>query len=120
MTRGPKGKGNSEMLGDQVLKLRTARRLSQRELGKALGVTKQCVSNWENSNIMPSIELVRQMAVFFGCTTDYILEAESPYKYYIDTSSLSNSQVTSLLNVVEEYRALNAKLPPSKDEEGLP
>ena len=41
------------MLSSQIRQLRTARNLSQVQLAKALGVTKQSVSNWENNNIQP-------------------------------------------------------------------
>ena len=42
------------MLNEKIKNLRLSYRLNQVELGKALGVTKQCVSNWENDNIQPS------------------------------------------------------------------
>ena len=56
------------MLGERIKELRLANRLSQVELASALNVTKQSVSNWENDNIQPSVELVKQIAVFFHCS----------------------------------------------------
>lgn len=47
------------MLGEQIRKLRLARNLSQVELAQQLNVTKQSVSNWENNNIMPSIDMLK-------------------------------------------------------------
>ena len=46
------------MLGDRILELRSMRNWSQVMLAKRLGVTKQTVSNWENGNIQPSIEML--------------------------------------------------------------
>ena len=41
------------MLGDRIREIRLAKKISQVELAKLLGVTKQSVSNWENENIQP-------------------------------------------------------------------
>ena len=43
------------------------------EFAKIMGVSKQCVSNWENDNIMPSIEMLVKIADFFNVTTDHVL-----------------------------------------------
>ena len=53
------------MLSSQIRQLRTARNLSQVQLAKALGVTKQSVSNWENNNIQPSIDMLVKISRFF-------------------------------------------------------
>ena len=54
------------MLNQRIRLLRQARGLSQVELAKRLGVTKQSVSNWENDNIQPSIEMLKQLAQVFS------------------------------------------------------
>ena len=61
------------MLNENIRKLRLARGVSQVELASALGVTKQSVSNWENDNIQPSIEMLIKLARYFSVTTDYLL-----------------------------------------------
>ena len=55
------------MLGDRIKTLRTARNLSQVELARKLNVSKQSVSNWENNNILPSVDIVKKLALFFSC-----------------------------------------------------
>ena len=54
------------MLGDRILELRSMRSWSQVTLAKRLGVTKQAVSNWENGNIQPSIEMLLRLANSLG------------------------------------------------------
>lgn len=61
------------MFHERVRELRKARRLTQVELADALGVTKQSVSNWENDNIQPSIDMLVRIAQYFGVTADYLL-----------------------------------------------
>ena len=46
------------MLNEQIRELRNIRGISQIQLANKLGVTKQSVSNWENDNILPSIEML--------------------------------------------------------------
>lgn len=46
------------MFGDQIKALRQAAKLNQVQLAEKLNVSKQSVSNWENNNIMPSIDML--------------------------------------------------------------
>lgn len=62
------------MLGKVIRQLRLERGIKQDDLGSALHVSKQSVSNWENDNIMPSVELLVKLADYFGVSTDYLLE----------------------------------------------
>lgn len=61
------------MLNERIREIRTAKKMSQVDLAKILGVTKQSVSNWENDNIQPSIEMLSKIADALGVTTDYLL-----------------------------------------------
>lgn len=60
-------------LNENIKKLRVAKNLNQVEFAKLIGVTKQCVSNWENDNVIPSIEMLVKMADLFNVSTDYLL-----------------------------------------------
>lgn len=60
-------------------RLRVARhesRVTQDQLGTALGVSKQAVSNWERGIDEPDIEKIRQMASIMGVSTDFLLGIE--------------------------------------------
>ena len=96
------------MLGEQIKNLRKARRISQTELARHVGVTKQSVSNWENDNIQPSIEMLCRIAKYFGCTTDYLLELDDK-SYVIETKRLTDSQTQNILAIVKEFEKLNVK-----------
>ena len=61
------------MLGEKIRQLRAGRSISQVELADALGVTKQSVSNWENNNIQPSIDMLMKLAGYFSVSTDSLL-----------------------------------------------
>jgi len=60
-----------------VKKLREEKELTQEELAKKMGVIRQTISAIEcGSN--PSVDLLKQLADYFGVTTDFILGRESP------------------------------------------
>ena len=61
------------MLNIRIKELRTSHGLTQVEFAKQLAVSKQAVSNWENNNIQPSIDMLLKIADFFGVSTDFLL-----------------------------------------------
>ena len=65
------------MLNKRIHDLRVAQGYSQVALAKRLGVSKQAVSNWENDNIQPSIEMLIRLAELFSVSTDYLLGPSS-------------------------------------------
>ena len=75
------------MLSQRIRELRLALNISQVKLAEILGVTKQSVSNWENDNIQPSIEILVKLAEVFGVSTDYLLMLDD--NRTLDVSDLS-------------------------------
>lgn len=102
----------SIMFGEQLKTLRTAHKMNQPELAKQLGVSKQTVSNWENNNIMPSAEMVRKIALYFSCTSDYLLEINQPENdpMHINATGLQLSQLVHIQQIVADYQLLNTLL----------
>lgn len=91
------------MFDERLKELRIAQNLNQVELGKCLGVSKQCISNWENNNIQPSIDMLVKIAAYFGVTTDYLLGLDA--KQYVNVDGLSKAQrdhVQQIINDIKE------------------
>ncbi|MBQ8632114.1 MAG: helix-turn-helix transcriptional regulator [Lachnospiraceae bacterium] len=97
------------MLGEQIRDLRIAKNLSQVQLAERLGVTKQTVCNWENNNILPSVDMLKRIANYFHCDTDYLLEMNEG-KVYIETTYLSLEQTMHLQQLVDDLILLNNKV----------
>lgn len=93
------------MLNERIRELRTSRGISQIQLAGKLGVTKQSVSNWENDNILPSIEMLVKIANFFEVSTDYLLGLEK--KRTLDVENLTDIQISHIQLIVDDLR--NAK-----------
>lgn len=94
-------------LNENIKRLRLTRGLSQVGFAKAMGVSKQCVSNWENDNVMPSIEMLVKIADYFNVTTDYVLGRNE--KTYIDVSGLTDEQISHISLIVSDITKLNVR-----------
>ncbi len=90
------------MLCDMIKNLRISYGISQVRLAQELGVSKQCVSNWENDNVQPSIEMLIKTARFFKVSCDYLLEFDCSKT--IDVSGLSETETAHLKLLIEDLR----------------
>ena len=88
------------MINKNIRDLRVSMKISQVELAQELGVTKQCVSNWENDNILPSVEMLVKMAKFFNVTTDYLLGLDN--KQIVDVSGLPLEQIAHIKLIIKD------------------
>lgn len=91
------------MLGEKIKVLRTSRGLNQIELANGIGVTKQCVSNWENDNIMPSIEMLVKLAIYFNVSTDYLLDLDEERR--VSVSGLSEQQIAHIALIINDIKS---------------
>lgn len=90
------------MLGIRIYELRTLNGWSQVQLAQRLNITKQTVSNWENGNIQPSIEMLIRLSELFRVSTDYLLGREQ--LMHLDVSGLPAQFVAHLAQIAEDYR----------------
>ena len=90
------------MLGTRIQLLRGSFGWSQVDVAKRLGVAKQTVSNWENENIQPSIEMLIRLAKLFNVTTDYLLGLENIPRISVD--GLPDGVVAHISLLIEDYR----------------
>jgi transcriptional regulator with XRE-family HTH domain len=90
------------MLGDRISELRESRGLTQVDLAKRIGKSKQSISNWENNNILPSIEMLVYLSKFFNVSCDYLLELDN--RRYLETDGLSESEICHIQQIIEDIR----------------
>ena len=92
------------MLGSRIKELRKEFGLSQVELAMRMEVTKQTISNWENENIQPSIDMLVGLANVFNVTTDYLLGLDDVPRLSIE--GLPMSFAAHLSQIIEDFRNL--------------
>lgn len=88
------------MLNENIKRLRMAGNLTQVELAADLGVSKQCVSNWENDYIQPSIEMLKKIAKYFRVSTDFLLDLDDSQQ--VNVSGLSDHEIAHIRFIVED------------------
>ena len=59
-------------MGKEIRRLREERGITQEGLAEALHVTAQSVSKWERGTSMPDVQMLPQIAVYFGITIDQL------------------------------------------------
>ena len=90
------------MLGKRINELRVANSWNQVQLASKMNISKQTVSNWENENIQPSIEMLVRLAKLFNVSTDYLLGLDNTPR--INTEGLPISFVAHLTQIIEDYK----------------
>jgi transcriptional regulator with XRE-family HTH domain len=88
------------MFGDTIKNLRLSHNISQVQLANKLSVSKQTISNWENNNILPSIEMLVKISAFFSVSTDFLLELDD--RRYIEITGLSDAQLAHVQQIIRD------------------
>ena len=94
------------MLSENIKRLRIARGMNQVVFARELGVTKQCVSNWENDNVLPSIEMLLKISEIFCVSTDFLLGKTQSTS--LDVSELSEEQIAHVSLIINDLKKANS------------
>ena len=62
-----------EIFAKRLKELRTQQDLSQHDIAEKLHIKQQSYSRYELATGEPSLATLREIAIFFGVTTDYLL-----------------------------------------------
>lgn len=90
------------MLNERIKALRLAKGISQVDLAAMLNVSKQSVSNWENDNIQPSIDMLVHIADVFNVSTDYLLGREMQRE--LDSDKLNDKEIEHIQTIINDIR----------------
>ena len=82
----------------RIKELRQLNKVSQGDLAKATGLTRQAISNYENKERIPNKEILEKLANFFDVSVPYILGAYSKKEILevLKNSYISESKKSSL------------------------
>ena len=82
----------------RIKELRQLNKVSQGDLAKATGLTRQAISNYENKGRIPNKEILEKLANFFNVSVPYVLGAYSKKEILevLKNSYISESKKTSL------------------------
>lgn len=98
--------------GTKIKNLRNKRGITQEALAKAMGVTPQTISKWENDVTMPDVALLPELSVFFGVTIDdlFSLDAKKQMERLenriYEAGLLSETEATQIEETLREFAKL--------------
>lgn len=104
-------------INKQIKKYRTELKLSQEDLAKKAFVTRQTISNWENSKSYPDINSLVLLSTIFGVSLDILIKgdlekmkeeikAEDVRKFNKDSNIFAALLIISLLSIVPLFKYL--------------
>lgn len=108
-------KGN---IAHNLTELRKGKKLTQNELAEKFSYSDKAVSKWEHGEALPSIEVLQQLADFYGVSLDYLtheITPESKKNYPSPIAATINKRVitalaTSLVWILAIVTAIGSSL----------
>lgn len=88
-----------------IKKLSQKRGISLKQLSEELNFGESTIYKWKNQ--VPKVEYLESVADYFNVTVDYLLgrEESEPVSYFrIDTTNLSEDEISQLEDEMEEYQ----------------
>ena len=90
------------MIADKIKMLREKRGMTQAELAKQLGLTRAGVNAWEMGISIPSTQYVVELALFFGVSTDYLLDLQKTAT--VSVEGLDDREISSVVEIINCLR----------------
>jgi len=99
----------------KIKELREEKQLSQLQLAEKLNLTQQAISLYEKGEREPSLEVIKNIADFFGVSTDYLLgktdirnydkdEEEFKFAYHKEMEGLTDDEIADALRFYKEMK----------------
>ena len=101
------------MINEKIAELRKRKNITQEELARALGVTNQAVSKWENNNSLPDITLLPAIADLFETTIDALMSRERSdvVRFVPEKTRKSIDEMFLHIQVISDDTKINVNLP---------
>ena len=97
---------DTNVIRKMIKEERTKHKMTQAELGRALGITSKQVSNYENRDVLPPLDILLKMCDIFGCELGRLL-GEQDYSEGTrlrteihEATGLSNKSMDSVLSIL--------------------
>ena len=81
-------------IGDKITALRKAKKISQADLAKEAGVSREIIGRYERNEVSPSVEVAKKIADALEVSLDYLAGASDKASF--------DKQTLKLINEIEE------------------
>lgn len=96
---------NMNIISKYLQFLRKSRNLTQDDLAKELGISRQAVSKWETGTAIPDLEVLLQISKLYGITINDILEPKIQPRRITDFEQIATISERELREVLEQFDA---------------
>ena len=90
------------VLGPRIRQLREQHKMSQEQLGRLIDRSKSVISSYENNIKIPPLDILRQVAVIFNVSLDYLVGIDKTEM--VSVEGLSQQQKLLLQMIVFEMK----------------
>jgi len=66
------------IVSENLASLRKAKHLTQQELAEKIGYSDKSISKWELGKAIPTVDILKEFADFYGVTVDFLITPQSP------------------------------------------
>ena len=92
-------------LGEQIRKLRNARKMTLAVVAERIGVTTSAIAAYENGSRTPSVDVLIRIARLFHVSVDHLLGNVN--RDVLDVTDLTADQRNSVMDMIIAHRKLN-------------
>lgn len=90
------------MISESIKSLRQRKNLTQADLARNLNITRSSVNAWEMGISIPSTQMITELSLLFGVSSDYLLGIE--HNSTIDISDLTEKEVGILVELINTFK----------------
>ena len=73
--------------GEKITKLKKLKKMSQVELAKVTGISRDAISKYERGDVLPSVEYAKRIADALGVSLDYLV-SDSDQEEVLDNEAV--------------------------------
>lgn len=92
-------------MGMLLRKLRKQKKLSQHNVASHLNISRSTLASYEANTSIPSIDVLKAIAVFYRISTDYLLGLEK--SNFISLKNLSETECEAVFKIVDAIADLS-------------
>lgn len=74
-------------IGQLIKKKRVEQNITQIELAKKVGVSRQTISNWENDRTLPDIDCLIELSAIYNLSIDQLISNNLPVSSQVESST---------------------------------
>lgn len=92
-------------LGDNIFNARTAKGLTQSQLGHLIGCSRQTISNWENGVSVPDVVMLRKLEEFLDIPPAVLLGTQSTQEALASEAASTDEAIAKELAGIADFYA---------------